>query len=58
MTVPEAAALLAISATGARGIFDRLVTAGIVRVVPNTWPALYVAQDLIDLIDAPHATFS
>jgi predicted ArsR family transcriptional regulator len=55
MTAPEAAEFMGISSQGARGVFDRLASAGIVEVLPNSWPTLYVARELIALIEAPTA---
>jgi hypothetical protein len=40
---------------GAKRILDRLVAAGILDVVQQTWPRFYVARDLLQVIEAPVA---
>ena len=50
MTAPRAARLLDITTAGARGILDRLVDAGILRLFPDLWPRMYVAWDLLDVL--------
>lgn len=53
MTAPRAAELLAITISGARGILDRLDALGIVELRPDTWPRLYVARELLAVIEEP-----
>ena len=55
MTAPWAAHLLDITPAGARGILQRLVDAGIVEEYPDQWPRLYVARELLGMIEAPIA---
>jgi Fic family protein len=56
MTAPLAADLLEITTAGARRILERLADAGVVDEHLETWPRLYVAKELIDLLEAPTAT--
>ena len=56
MTAPVAAYLLGVTNAGARGILGRLVDAGILEEYPDSWPRLYVARELLDVIEAPTAT--
>ncbi len=58
MTAPLAADLLAVSVAGARGVLDRLARLGIVELREGTWPKLYVASDLLTVIEAPTAKYS
>ena len=53
ITAPVASRALGITNAGARRILDRLAEAGLVHLVPDTWPRIYVAQRLVDIIDAP-----
>ena len=55
MTGPSAARLLGITQAGARRVLDRLEEAGIVQELAGWWPRTYVAQELLDLIEAPRA---
>ncbi len=55
MTAPFAAEELDITRAGARGILDRLTDTGILRAVPHTWPHLFVAWRLLEIIDASSA---
>ena len=52
MTTPLAAILLDVTSAGARGILERLALAGVVEEIPDRWPRLYVARELLDLINA------
>jgi DNA-binding IclR family transcriptional regulator len=52
-TVPGVARRLTVTHAGAQGIVDRLVEGGILAQVPDTWPRLYVARDLLTAIDSP-----
>jgi Fic family protein len=56
MTAPVAAYLLGVTNAGARRILGRLVDAGILEESPGSWPRLYVARELLDVIEAPTAT--
>lgn len=51
MTAPRVARLLGVTNPGARGILDRLVQAGILRFLPETWPRLYVAAELLETVE-------
>ena len=53
MTAPRAARLLGVTNPGARGILNRLVEAGILQFVPDAWPRLYVALELLELVEDP-----
>ena len=53
---PYAAHLLGVTNAGARGILGRLVDAGILEESPGSWPRLYVARELLDVIEAPIST--
>ncbi len=55
MTARRAADLLTVSVAGARGILDRLVAQGILKLIQGSWPRLYVARELLDVIQADHA---
>ena len=55
ITAPVASEILGITNAGARRILDRLAEAGLIRSVPDTWPRIYVAQRLVDIIDAAEA---
>lgn len=56
MTAPWARRILGVTYAGARGILDRLAQTGIVQYVSGAWPRLYVARDLLKVIEAPVAT--
>ena len=53
---PYAAHLLGVTNAGARGILGRLADAGILEESPGSWPRLYVARELLDVIEAPIST--
>ncbi|MBI4328942.1 MAG: Fic family protein [Chloroflexi bacterium] len=53
ITAPGAARLLGITDAGARGILERLASAGIVQELRLMWPRHFVAQELLDAIDKP-----
>ena len=50
-----AAGLVGMTHAGARNVLERLADAGIVRREPGSWPTLYVARELLDLLEAPRA---
>ena len=56
MTAPVAAYVLNVTHAGARRILGRLVDAGILEESPGSWPRLYVARELLDVIEALTAT--
>ena len=56
MNAPHAAHLLGVTNAGARGILNRLADAGILEESPGSWPRLYVARELLNVIEAPTAT--
>ncbi len=53
MTVPRASSTLHMTPAGARRVLDRLVTAGIVERMDDTWPHLYAAWDILSEIERP-----
>ena len=53
MTVPRAANMLDMTQAGARRVLDRLVDAGIVERIDDTWPRLYVARRILEEIERP-----
>ena len=55
ITAPVASEELGITNAGARRILDRFVEMGLLHLIPNTWPRVYGALDLVRLIDAPEA---
>ena len=55
ITAPTASVELAITNAGARRILDRFVEMGLLYVIPNTWPRVYGALELVRMIDAPEA---
>ena len=55
ITAPVASEILGITNAGARRILDRLTEAGLVSLIPDSWPRVYVAQELVNIIDAPEA---
>ena len=55
ITAPAASAELGITNAGARRILDRFVEMGLLYVIPNTWPRVYGALELVRMIDAPEA---
>jgi Fic family protein len=56
MTARLAAYLLEITPAGARRILERLVDAGIVDEFRDNWPRLYVARELLGILEASTAT--
>ena len=54
-TATSAAARLSMTRAGARRILDQLVTLGIIEMLPGKWRRLYLARELLDLIEAPTA---
>jgi len=55
MTPASAAGLLHITWAGAKGVLERLRAAGIVEDVSGRGPIMYVARELLDLIESPTA---
>ncbi len=55
ITAPVASEELGITNAGARRILDRFVAMGLLHLIPNTWPRIYGALELVRLIDAPEA---
>ena len=53
MTVSDVAGLLDVSHSGARQILDRLAEASIVEYLPDTWPRVYCAVELLKEIESP-----
>ena len=58
MTAASASKLLDVTNAGARRILDRLAEAGILRLTRDHWPMLYVATELLEVIEAAKATDS
>ena len=56
MTAPLATRVLDVSNPGARRILDRLIEAKMLRLIEGSWPRLYVAQELLDIIEAASAS--
>ncbi len=46
---------LGVSQAGAKGVIDRLCDAAVLERVPNHYPALFVARELVEAIQAPVA---
>ncbi len=55
VTTPAASAELGITDVGARRILDKFVEMGVLHLIPNTWPRVYGALELVRMIDAPEA---
>ncbi len=55
VTAPLTSAELGITHAGARRILDRFVEMGLLQLIPNTWPRVYGALELVRMIDAPEA---
>ncbi len=53
ITVRGAATVLGMSIAGARGVLNRLVAAGLVRHDDRTWPPLYIADEVLEALQAP-----
>ena len=53
VTANDTAKLLGVTSAGARRILERLVEAGILEELADTWPKLYIAMNLIQIIEAP-----
>ena len=51
MTVRRAADTLGMSLAGARGVLNRLIEVGIVWLDDETWPPLYIADELLEAIE-------
>ena len=55
MTIPEAARRLGVTTAGARNIIEKLRELDIVQLQAGSWPRLYEATELLEIIDAPSA---
>jgi Fic family protein len=53
ITVPRARSLLGVSRPGAALIVDRLEDAGIIDYESGSWPKVYLARELLRLLEAP-----
>ena len=53
VTASDVARLLSFTQAGARRILERLVSSGVLEELGDEWPRLYVAMDLLELIEAP-----
>lgn len=49
-TYPSTATALGITNAGARNVVDRLVKAGILQEMSGAWPRLFVARELLDVL--------
>lgn len=56
MTPALAAKLLSVTWPGAKGVLERLRSAEVVTLVAGRGPIMYVAQELLEVIEAPTAT--
>ena len=56
MTSVEAARLIGVTPAGARRILERLAQAGVLDELGDEWPRLYIATELLQLIEAPTAS--
>ncbi len=55
MTAPRASEILGMTPAGARRALGRLASAGIVRVISDHRPQLYLAEEILEILDAPEA---
>ena len=55
ITAPRASEILDMTPAGARRVLGRLESAGIVRIVSNRRPQMYVAEEILEILDAPQA---
>ena len=55
VTAPRASELLGVTHAGAQGILNRLVRAGVLEHISGRWPRLYVARELLRVIEVPIA---
>ena len=55
MTSPRAREILGMTPAGARRALDRLASAGTIRMVSKRRPQLYVADEILEILDAPEA---
>lgn len=58
MTVPRARRILGLTYAGARGALERLERENIVEFQRHVWPRLYIARELVKVIEAPVAKSS
>ena len=58
MTAPWAREILGVTYGGARGILNRLTATGILEYRSDKWPRMYVARELLGVIEAPMAAGS
>lgn len=58
MTVPRARRILGLTYAGARGALERLERENIVEFQKHVWPRLYIARELVKVIEAPVAKSS
>lgn len=56
VSAPIARRVLDVTYAGARGIVERLESLGILEPVSGAWPRLYVARELLRVIEAPIAS--
>ena len=56
MTVAEAARLIDVTPAGARRILERLVQVDVLEELGDEWPRLYIATELLEVIEAPTAS--
>ncbi|MEX2430636.1 MAG: Fic family protein [Dehalococcoidia bacterium] len=56
ISAPNAAKHLGVTTAGARRMLERLAESGIVSLVPEHWPRIYVAQELLDVMQAASYT--
>lgn len=55
ITAPSAARVLDVTPAGSRRILERLEDAGIVNAIEETRPRIYVARELLEIIESPTA---
>ncbi len=53
VSAPRAVDLLDVTHAGAQGIIQRLQKAEILEPLPGLWPRLFVARELLEMIEAP-----
>ena len=55
ITAPRASEILDMTPAGARRVLGRLESSGIVRIASNRRPQMYVAEEILEILDAPQA---